>query len=87
MIRLIIGGRVHWKSSATKVTHLSTILALGCLTSEFLWDTGISYPFSFPINFPLQCSISPPNEEITHMTEGKVEVPSSIMNLRIYIGS
>ena len=29
----IIGGRVHRKSSAWKVTHMKTILALGNLTS------------------------------------------------------
>ena len=33
-----IGGRVHHKVSARKVTHPSTILALGSLTSESPWD-------------------------------------------------
>ena len=30
----IIGDRVHWKLSARKATHPSTISALGCQTSE-----------------------------------------------------
>ena len=43
-----IGGRTHWKSSARKVSHPSTIPALGGLTLEFLWDpskgSGLSRP-------------------------------------------
>ena len=34
------GGRVHWKSSARKVTHSSIIRALGSLTSKIPWDLG-----------------------------------------------
>ena len=37
MIGWTTGGRVQ-KSSARKVTHHSTILALGALTLEFPWD-------------------------------------------------
>ena len=35
-----LGGRVHQKSSDRKVTHPSTILALGGLIAEFPWDPG-----------------------------------------------
>ena len=35
MIGWIIGNRLHQKSSARKVTHLSTIPALGTFASEF----------------------------------------------------
>jgi hypothetical protein len=35
LIEWTIGGRMHQKSSATKVTHLSTIYALSYSTLEF----------------------------------------------------
>ena len=38
MIEWTIGGRMHWKSSARKVHHMSTIPALANLPLEFLWD-------------------------------------------------
>ena len=38
VIGWIIGGRVHQEWSARKVTHLSTIPALGGLTLKFSWD-------------------------------------------------
>ena len=37
MIGWTIGGRVQWKSSARKITHPSTNLALDGLTLEFPW--------------------------------------------------
>ena len=40
MIGWTIGGRVRCQSSARKVIHPSTILALGGLTLEFPWDLG-----------------------------------------------
>ena len=40
MIGWTIGGRVHQKSSARKVTHLSTISILGGSISKFPWDLG-----------------------------------------------
>ena len=36
------------KSSARKITHLSTILALGSFTSEFPWDAGEGLEFEIP---------------------------------------
>ena len=48
MIGWIIYGRVQWKSSARKVTHPSTFLALGGLTSEFPWDLGQDLEFEPP---------------------------------------
>ena len=35
-----LGGRVQRESSDRKVTHPSTIQALGGLTAEFPWDPG-----------------------------------------------
>ena len=45
MIGWTTGGRVHHTSSARKVTHPSTILALGNLTLEFPWDLGSGLGF------------------------------------------
>ena len=42
MIGWTIGGRVHWKSSARKVTHPITNPALASLISEIPWDLGLS---------------------------------------------
>ena len=49
VIEWIVGGRVHQKSSARKVTHPGTNPALGGLALEVLWDRvkvlGLSHPF------------------------------------------
>ena len=45
-----IGGRVHCKSIARKVTHPGTIPALGGLISEFLWSLGLSHPIRLDTN-------------------------------------
>jgi len=54
----VIGGRVHWKPSPMIVTHLSTILALGNITLEYLWDPGkclsLNHPFIEPTPIVLQ---------------------------------
>lgn len=53
MIGWPIGGTVHRKSSAGKVSHRSSILALGSLISEFPWDpskaSGLSQPLCMHI--------------------------------------
>jgi hypothetical protein len=39
MIGLTIGVKVHLKSIARKVSHMSIIPTLGCLALEFSWDS------------------------------------------------
>ena len=50
VIGWIVGGRVHQKSSARKVTHPGTNPALSGLASEVPWDRvkvlGLSHPFA-----------------------------------------
>ena len=50
MIGWTIGGRLDWKSSARKVIHLSSLLALGGLTSEFSWDPEEGFEFKPPLD-------------------------------------
>ena len=50
MIGWIMGGRVHQKSSARKVTCPSIVLALGGLTLEFPWDLGQGLGFKPPLH-------------------------------------
>ena len=49
MIEWAIGGRVHGKSSARKVTHSSPTSALGGLSLEFPWDPDKALDLSHPL--------------------------------------
>ena len=49
MIEWTIGGRVHVKSNARKVTLLSVVPLLGGLCLEFPWDLGLGLGFESPL--------------------------------------
>ena len=49
MIGWTIGGRVHGKPSARKVTYLRVIPTLGSLTLEFPWDPGEGLGYKPPM--------------------------------------